>query len=176
MNFLELAKKRYSVRSYTDQKVDKDDLDLILEAGRVAPTGKNNQPQRLIVVQNEEGMEKLGKATRIYNAPVAIIICSDTEETWSRPYDGKKLTDIDASIVTTQMMLQATELRLGSLWVCWFDPEIIRTEFALPDHLEAISILVIGHANEEKQTPAMSPDRHDKLRKPLSETVFYEHL
>lgn len=175
MNFLELAKKRYSVRKFSEEKVSPGDLELILEAGRVAPTGANRQPQRLLVIQSEEGVAKLSKATRLYGAPMAILICSDTSETWERPFDGKKLTDIDAAIITDHMMLEATDLGLGSLWICWFDPEIIRSEFALPDHLEPINILAIGHA-ESEQTQASSPDRHKTLRKPIEQTVFFEHL
>ncbi len=55
--------------------------------------------------------------------------------------------DIDTSIVTDHMMLQATALGLGTLWVCYFDPDIIREEFSIPDHLEPIHILGIGHAD-----------------------------
>ena len=89
MGFLELAKKRYSVRKYKNTPVEEEKLKRILEAGRVAPTGKNNQPQRLIVVRSEKGLEKIGKAARIYGAPCVIIVCSDTQETWERPFDGK---------------------------------------------------------------------------------------
>ena len=63
MDFLTLAKKRYSVRAYTKQKVEKEKLDAILEAAHVAPTGGNCQPQHLIVVQSDEGLRKIGKAT-----------------------------------------------------------------------------------------------------------------
>ena len=66
MDFLTLAKKRYSVRAYTKQKVEKEKLDAILEAAHVAPTGGNCQPQHLIVVQGDEGLHKIGKATNIY--------------------------------------------------------------------------------------------------------------
>ena len=93
MDFLTLAKKRYSVRAYTEQKVEKEKLDAILEAAHVAPTGGNCQPQHLIVVQSDEGLNKIGKATNIYGAPLAIIVCSDTNKTWTRPFDGKKLTN-----------------------------------------------------------------------------------
>lgn len=172
MEFLDIAKKRYSVRKYKDTPVEREKLEKILEAGRVAPTGKNAQPQRLIVVQGEEGLEKLKKATRFYDAPCVIIVCSNKDETWVRPYDGKKLTDIDASIVTDHMMLQATELGLGTLWVCWFDPEVLRAEFSIPEHLEIVNLLVIGYADGE----GAGADRHDKMRKPLTETVFYEEL
>lgn len=175
MNFLELARKRYSVRSYTEEKVGKVSLDLILEAGRVAPTAANRQPQRLIVVQEESALAKLGKAANIHGAPMAIIICSDRNQAWTRAYDQMQTTDIDASIVTDHMMLQAADLGLGSLWICHFDPVMLRQEFSLPDNVEPINILAIGHANLDAE-PARSPSRHDKLRKPLSETVSYEAL
>jgi Nitroreductase len=173
MSFLDLAKKRYTVRAYTKQAIEKAKLDIILEAGQVAPTGANMQPQRLIVVQSEAGLNKLGKATNIYNAPLAIIVCSDKSQTWTRPFDGKKLTDIDASIVTDHMMLSATDLGLGSVWVCYFKPDIIKTEFNLPDNLEPINILAIGYPDLESE-PSQTPCRHSSARKDLSATVSFE--
>lgn len=170
MDFLELAKKRYSVRKYEDKKVEEDKLHKILEAGRVAPTAANGQPQRLIVVQSKEGLEKLKKSGNVHGAPLAIIICSDHSSTWKRPFDDKDTADIDASIVTDHMMLEAASLGLGSIWVCWFNPDIIRKDFNIPANYEAINILGIGYA----QGPAESPDRHDKKRKPIETTVFYE--
>ena len=175
MDFLTLAKKRYSVRAYTEQKVEKEKLDAILEAAHVAPTGGNCQPQHLIVVQSDEGLNKIGKATNIYSAPLAIIVCSDTNKTWTRPFDGKKLTDIDASIITDHMMMEATELGLGSVWVCYFKPDILKAEFKLPANLEPINILVIGYADTSRET-ALSADRHNKTRKPLSATISFEEL
>lgn len=70
MDFLSLAKKRYACRKYTAQKVEQAKLDTILEAGRVAPTGANRQPQRLIVVRSEEGMARLARCTRDFGRPV----------------------------------------------------------------------------------------------------------
>lgn len=177
MHVLDTAKKRYTARAYTGQTVEREKLDQILEAAHVAPTGANRQPQRLIVVQSEEGLVKIGAAANLYGAPLAIIVCSDTNETWERPFDGKKLTDIDASIVADHMMLAATELGLNSVWVCYFKPDVIRREFKLPDNLEPVNILGIGYADTHG-APAPSPDRHSdpKVRKPLSQTVFYEGL
>ncbi len=172
MNFLELAKKRYSCRSYSNRKVEKEKLDLILEASRIAPTGINSQPQKLIVVQEEEGLNKISKAANIFNAPLAIIVCGDTNTAWVRPFDKKQITDIDVSIVTDYMMLQATELGLNTVWVCYFKPDVIKSEFNLQSNIEPINILVIGYGNDEPQ----SPERFSKMRKPLSQTVFYENL
>lgn len=123
MDFLALAKRRYACRQYSDRKVEPEKLERILEAGRVAPTGANRQPQRLVVVQSEEGMERLARCTRDFGAPLAIIVCADTDEVWTRKYDGKKIGDIDASIVTDHMMLCAASLGLDTLWICMFKPE-----------------------------------------------------
>lgn len=173
MDFQDLSKKRCSVRAYTSQNVEKEKLDIILQAAQAAPTGANRQPQRLVVVQSEEGLAKIAKAANIYSAPLAIIVCTDTDTVWTRPFDGKQLTDIDASIVTDQMMLQATELGLGTLWVCSFKPNILKQEFSISNGFEPVNILVAGYADTNAQ-PALSPERHLKMRKPLSEIIFYE--
>lgn len=170
MEFLELVKKRYSVRSYEPRKVEEEKLMKILEAGRVAPTGANFQPYKLIVVQETEGLEKVGKATNIYGAPLAIIVCGDPSKAWKRPFDGKVITDIDASIVTDHMMMEATDLGLGSLWICYFKPDVIRTEFKLPENLVPINILAIGYGKGE----AASSKRHGETRRSLGEIVVYE--
>ena len=184
MDFLTLAKKRYSVRAYTKQKVEKEKLDAILEAAHVAPTGGNCQPQHLIVVQSDEGLRKIGKATNIYGAPLAIIVCSDTNKVWTRPFDDKKLTDIDASIITDHMMMEATYLGLGSVWVCYFKPDILKAEFKpdilkaefrIPANLEPVNILVLGYADTSREK-ALSADRHAKMRNSLSAMVSFEKL
>lgn len=172
MNFLEIAKSRYSVRKYSDKKVEQEKLDKILSAAHVAPTAANMQPVRLIVVQTDDGLGKIEKAANIYGAPLAIIVCSEHTKAWTRPFDGKKTIDIDASILTDHMMLEATELGLGTLWVCYFKPDIIKREFDLPDSLEPINILAVGYSDE---SPA-DPERHTAQRISMSELVCYEKL
>lgn len=172
MNFLDIAKTRYSVRSYKDKRVEKEKLEQILEAAHVAPTAANLQPVRLLVVQEKERLDKISEAANIYSAPLAIIVCSDHSIAWKRPFDNKQTTDIDASIVTDHMMLEATELGLGTVWVCYFKPDIIKKEFELPDTLEPVNILVIGYSDEEP----MPLNRHSENRIPLSQLVSYEML
>ena len=172
MDFIELAKRRCSVRAYEDRKVEPEKLERILEAARIAPTAKNLQPVKLLAVQSGEGLEKVGKAANIYGAPLAIIVCADHQRAWTRPFDGKRSTDIDASILTDHMMLEATELGLGSVWICFFKPDVLREEFSLPEHLEPVNILAVGYASG---APA-SPDRHDKTRVPMEKLVSYEEL
>lgn len=172
MSFIELAKKRYSCRSYQDIKVEKEKLDIILEAAQIAPTGANKQPQRLIVVQESEGLQKINKCANTYNAPLAIIVCCNKEKTWSRPFDGKKLTDIDASIVTDHMMLAATDLGLNSVWVCYFEPDVLKAEFKIPEYLVPVNILLIGYGSGKVE----AADRHSKTRVGLSNIVSYETM
>lgn len=170
MDFITIAKARCSIRSYTEQKVEQSKLDKILEAAHVAPTAANRQPVRLIAVRSAEGLAKVGKAANIYGAPLAIIVCADHNKAWVRPFDQKQTGDIDASILTDHMMLQATELGLGSVWICYFKPDVLRREFALPDNLEPVNILAIGYAGESPADPA----RPSQTRIPVSELVSFE--
>ena len=110
MDFIELAKKRYSVQSYSNKKVEPEKLNRILQAAHVAPTAANLQPVHLIAVQDEDGLAKIGKGANIYGAPLAIIVCADHNKAWVRPFDKKQTCDIDASILTDHMMMEATEL------------------------------------------------------------------
>lgn len=83
--------------------------------------------------------------------------------------DNKQSADIDATILTDHMMLQATELGLGSVWVCYFKPDVIKKEFDLPDNLEPINISTIGYAKDEQA----APDRHSATRIPIDQLVSY---
>ena len=146
-DFLTLAKERYSVRKFTAEPVSAEDLDKILEAGMAAPTACNLQPQRVFVLNTADTLDKLKKCTPChFDAPAALLVCFNSEETWKRKYDGETSGWVDASIVTTHMMLEAADLGIGSTWVMWFDPAAVRTEFALADELVPAAILVMGHA------------------------------
>ena len=172
MEFINIAKQRQSVRSYNNKKVEPEKLEKILEAAHVAPTAANLQPVHLIAVQSEEGLAKISKAAGIYGAPLAIIVCADHSKAWTRPFDNKQTTDIDASILTDHMMLQATELGLGTVWVCFFKPDVIKKEFQLPDNLEPINILAIGYG----KGIAEDSERHSETRIPMEELVSYDYL
>jgi nitroreductase len=168
MEFIDLITKRFSARKYTSKKVEPEKLQKILEAGRLAPTACNYQPVRLIVVESDEGLEKLRKGSKTFDAPLAIIVCADLDKCWKRPHDRKNSGDIDASIVTDHLMLQATELGLGSVWVCSFDPEIVSREFNIPSNFEPVNLLIIGYSADEEPNP-----RHF-IRKNIDEIVIKE--
>lgn len=170
MTILPLMKERYSLRKYKEKQLPKDTLDIILEAGRVAPTACNNQTQRILIIQSDEGLAKVAKAAKTFNPPTILLICSDTTTSWKNPFDGKAMNDIDCSIVSTHMMLEAKAQGVDSLWLNWFDPNILREEFNIPDNYEIVNLLALGYPDKEPP----SPDRHKTTRKPLKETVFFE--
>ena len=171
MEFSEVIKNRYSCKKFTARQVEPTHLNAILEAGRMAPTAKNLQEQRIYVVQSEAGLAKIDKVTPCrYGAPTVIVVAFDAGNVFTYP-GGKRNSGVeDASIVATHMMLAAASLGLDTLWICMFKPEAVREEFRLPEHVEPVNILLIGYGIG---TPA-DPDRHDLLRKPLAETVVYE--
>ena len=164
-DILTLVHNRHSVRSYMERKVEKEKIDLILEAGRLAPTGCNRQGEKLIVVTSDEALERLGRAANTYGAPLAIVVAMKKDGSWVRPYDGKSLIDIDASIITDHMMLMAADLGLGSCWVCNFQSDKLISELSLSDDYVPVNILLIGYEKDGKDTK--------KSRKPLSEIVEY---
>lgn len=170
MDFLELAKKRYSVRNYEAKPVEKEKLDMILEAGRVSPTAANQQPNRFLVLNEAEDLQKLAKACTPHGAPLAIVVCADKNVAWVRPFDKASMVDIDASIAADHMMMCAEDMGLGSCWITYFDPAIVRKEFNIPDNLIPINILAIGYP---VGTPA-SPERHSKTRNPMGDIVLYK--
>lgn len=168
MTFLELASSRYSVRRYRPDPVEQEKLDLILQAGRVAPTACNNQPQRVFVIQDETLRGKLAEASPCtFDAPVILVICYDTQrEAKARMRPNYAFGEMDAAIVCTHMMLQAWELGIGSCWVGLFDEEKVAAAIDLPETLRVAALLPLGYAAEGVRPAHL----HDEIR-PLEETV-----
>lgn len=169
MNFNDLAAKRYSVRKFTAQEVEKEKLEYVLKAGQLAPTATNAQPWRILVIKDRQARAKLRECTTYhFNAPVSLLVCARKDEAWNRPYDGKNSGDIDCSIVTTQMMLAAADIGLGTTWVMHFDPVRMREAFNIPASLEPVALLPMGYPADDA-----APNPKHLQRKPLEETVFY---
>ena len=162
MEFIDLAKERYSVRGFKADKVPQELTDKIIQAGYVAPTACNRQAIRIIAVNSEDGLERVKRCTDChFSAPLTFIICSDTDMCWKRPFDGKKSGDVDAAIVTTHMMLQAAELGLGSTWVMFFKADVARAEFNLPENLEPVAFLPVGYPAEDAAPSAQHTQYRD---------------
>jgi len=170
MDFEKVITQRYSVRKFQNRHLEKDIIDKILKAGHLAPTGCNFQPQRILVINTDESVEKLKKCTKChFDAPAAMLVCYNTQETWKSPYNGALSAPVDASIVTTHMMLEAQNLGVGTCWVMHFDPDAMKSEFNIPKNIEPHALLVMGYPHSE----AAPHEFHSKFR-PLDEVVFYD--
>ncbi len=169
MDFLKLAKDRYSVRKFTDEPLTDEAIEKILTAGHVAPTACNYQPQRILVIKSPEALEKLKDCTRChFDCSCAMLVCYNKNECWVRKYDGENSGFVDASIVTTHMMLEATQLGVGSTWVMHFNPEKMIEAFDISEELIPVALLVMGYP-----APDAAPiEMHEKVRN-MDEVVTY---
>lgn len=161
MNFIELAKERFSVREFSPRPVEDEKIKKILDAAKVAPTAVNYQPQKLYVIKSTEAMEKLAGCRNIFGAPLAVIICYDDTLSWKNSRDnGHDSGEVDASIVTTHMMLQAWELGIGSCWIGAFNPQEISEAFGIPANEHPVAILPLGYPADG----CKPSDRHTAYR------------
>ncbi len=172
MEFEKLIKDRYSVRKFKAEHLPDEAINAILDAAMKAPTGCNFQPQRILVLNTDASMDKLRKCTKCqFGAPTAMLVCYNEEESWKRPYDGALSAPVDAVIVTTHMMLAAQNVGVGSCWVMHFDPEAMREEFHIPEHIKPVALLVMGYPAED----SVPHEFHSKFR-PMNEIVTYEEF
>ena len=167
MDFLELAKRRYSVRSYKPDPVEQEKLDRILEAARMAPTAANRQSFQLIVVHTanrQAELLRIYKKSWFVEAPIVICGCGAPAKNWVRK-DGKNYNDVDVAIVMDHVIMAATAVGLGTCWIAAFDPIAAKEVLALPEGVEPVAFTPLGYG-------ADSPP--PKKRKVLSEVVRYE--
>lgn len=169
MEFNDVVKNRYSCKKFSSKQIGKKELDDILEAGRLAPTAKNLQEQRIYVVQSNEGLAKIDKLTPCrYGAPTVIVVAFDKNNVFTYP-GGKRDSGIeDASIVATSMMLAATNAGLDSCWLNFFNPENAQKELGLPENEEVLMLLDLGYAED-----GVKPLPNHYQRKELKETVRF---
>ena len=170
MEFNKLITERYSVRKFKQEHLKQEVIDKILEAGHKAPTGCNYQPQRILVLNTDESIEKLTGCTKChFGTPTAMLVCYNEEESWTRPYDKALSAPVDAAIVTTHMMLAAHEIGVGSCWVMHFNPFKMQETFNIPENIKPVALLVMGYPAEDSKPIEM----HSKFR-PMDEVVVYD--
>lgn len=170
-SFLKLARARWSVRSFSPKPIEEEKLHQILQAGQLAPTAVNYQPQKIYVLKSESALRKIRSLTQsTYQAPTVLLVCYDDRLSWKSPFvEGYDSGEMDASIVCTHMMLEALELGIGSCWVLLFNPMDVKQAFDLPDYIHPVCLLPIGYVSE---TARPYKPWHDVFR-PLSETVEF---
>lgn len=173
MDFLTIAKHRYSCRNYQSRTIEEEKLLKVLEAARVAPSAVNYQPWHFIVVRLPENKAKVSESYHrqwLQTAPVIIVVCGNHQNAWIRS-DGKNYLDTDIGITIDHLTLQATELGLATCWICNFNKEKLKQNLTLPDHIEPIAIIPLGYPADE-----CDANRHDTKRKPLHEIVHWENF
>ena len=134
MEFTKVVAERYSCKNFSTRKVEAEKLTEILEAGRLAPTAKNFQEQRIYVLQSEESLAKLDKVTPCrYGAPTCLVVAFDKNSVFTYP-GGKRDSGVeDAAIVATHLMLAAANAGVDSCWLNFFDPDELAKELGLPE-------------------------------------------
>ena len=158
------------MRKFKPEHLEQGIINKILSAGHKAPTGCNYQPQRILVINSEDSLQKLYKCTKChFNAPSAMLVCYNEEETWKRPYDGALSAPVDASIVATHMMLAAHDAGVGCCWVMHFDPFAIKEAFNIPENIKPVALLVMGYPAEDSKPLSM----HSEYR-PIDNVVLYD--
>ena len=167
MSFMELARRRYSERYFAATPLEEDKLYRSLEAGRIAPTACNNQPQRFYVLKSPVALAKAAQLTHTYNAPVVVLVCYIHADAWHNPRDGFCSGDMDASIAASSMMFEAEDLGVHSIWLRGFDAGKVQEAFDLPDGTVPSLMLALGYPSEKSKPAPL----HEQ-REPIEEFVI----
>jgi nitroreductase len=166
MTVNEAIRKRYSCRAYRDRPIEKDKLDAIFEAARLAPSAKNLQDWRFVVATKQETRRKLAEAANnqrfLESASAIIVACSNDDHVMRC---GQPIGPIDVAIALEHIALQATELGLATCWVGSFDPDKVRAVLDIPADVAVIELMAIGYPADEQKQPT---------RLPVQEIVCYE--
>jgi nitroreductase len=152
MDFFELINTRYSVRAYRPEPVEKEKLEQVLEAARLAPTAANRQPFHLYILDSKDRQSDL---LRVYprewfaKAPVVICAAGLPGTGWVRGQDGKNYTDVDVTIAMDHLILAAASLGLGTCWIAAFDPTAAREVFHLPPEAVPVVLTPLGYPADQ---------------------------
>ena len=166
MAVIEAIRKRYSCRAYQDRPVEQEKLEGILEAARLAPSAKNLQDWRFVVVTDNEKKRRLAEAASgqmfIADAGVIIVACSNSDYVMRC---GQPVGPIDVAIALEHICLQAAEMGLATCWIGSFYPEKVRAVLGIPDNIAVIELMALGYPGDERKGPS---------RKPVDKIVCYD--
>ena len=169
MEFKEVIERRYSCRKFDGRKIERAQLEAILEAGRIAPTVKNLQEQRIYVIESEQALEAVDRLTPCrYGAPTVLAVAYDKNSVFTYPGGRVNSGAEDATIVATHMILAAANEGVDSVWLNFFDPDIAAKELGLPENEEIVMMMPLGFAAE-----GAGPSPQHASKKELAETVKY---
>ena len=158
MTILEAIRKRYSCRAYQDRSIERQKLDTILEAARLAPSAKNTQDWRFVVVTDKETKRQVAATTNrpevFQKAGAIIAACSNSDYVMQC---GQAIGPIDVAIALEHICLQATELGLGTCWIGSFDPKKVRRILGIPDDIVIVELMTVGYPADSKPEPKREP-------------------
>lgn len=167
MDFDDVINKRYSVRGYLDKEVEDEKLEYVLKAATIAPTGVNNQPFKVFVIDTKKNKKQLSEiygAEWFVEAPYVLCVVANVDEAWTRPWDGKNIADIDATIVMDHIILAATNVGLGTCYIAAFQADKASEFLNLNDNEVPVLFTPLGYGNAEPR---------DTPRKEIDEFVEY---
>ncbi len=160
-NLIKLMEQRYSCRKFTDKQITDEQLDAILDAGRIAPSACNKQPWRFIVLQGKDELAKVDECSKCrYGAQTVILVCFDKTVSAKNPDVTPDYGWIDCGLALMQMALVAESEGIASCIVGAYEPSKAREVFNLPDNIVTYQFLMLGHSNAEPSR--MHYDRHTK--------------
>ncbi len=166
MTVLEAIRKRYSCRAYQDRPIEREKLESIFEAARLAPSAKNLQDWRFVAVTDKETKREIAQAannqTFLQNAGAIIVACSVSNEVMRC---GQAVGPINVAIALEHIALQATELGLATCWIGSFYPEKVRPIVGIPENVTIIELMAVGYPADTQKEPR---------RGPVEKTVCYE--
>ncbi len=155
MDVMEAIKKRCSVRSYQDRSVEKEKLEMILEAARLAPSAGNRQEWRFIIVEDKNTRQRLTKAAKnqvsVSQAPVIIACCAETDNYTMTC--GQLAYTIDLAIAIEHMALKATEEGLGTCWIGAFYEDQVKEILGIPKDIRVVQLLILGYPDKPCPSP-----------------------
>ena len=166
---MELIEKRRSIRSYKDQEVEEDKLKYVLQAFRKAPSAKNLQPWKLVIVKNKKVIMDLANACNnqsfMEEAPVIIAACAKEEEAYGTMGGYMNSYPIDIAIALEHLILAATEKGLGTCWIGAFKEQLVKDILGVPKEVKVVALTPLGYPAREGSV---------RGRKPLTEIISYE--
>lgn len=169
MDIYEAVRERTSVRAYKPDPIEEDKLERILDAARLAPSGKNGQPWTFIVVKDEDLRKKLVPACKnqefVGQAPVIIVACGHEERAYKKMGGYWNSMPLDIGIAIEHLMLAAVSEGLGTCWIGAFIEEQVREILGVPEGVKIVALTPVGY-------PA--GDKTHRPRKSLDEIIMHE--
>ncbi|MFA5252017.1 MAG: nitroreductase family protein [Phycisphaerae bacterium] len=158
MTVLEVIRKRYACRAYIDKPIEREKLDQIFEAARLAPSAKNLQDWRFVAVSEKSKKQQVAASTNHFEvfekAGVIIAACSNSNYIMKC---GQAAAPIDVAIALEHICLQATELGLATCWIGSFEPEIVRKVLNVPQDISIIELMAVGYPADKAKNPSREP-------------------